>query len=61
MIINNNELKFAEKVILVDASYINKVRRKLDRRRREEQEQDSRAKDNSPVRETQEAMKEMSA
>ena len=25
MIINNNELKFAEKVILIDAAYINKV------------------------------------
>ena len=25
MIINNNELKFAEKVILLDAAYINKV------------------------------------
>ena len=25
MIINNNELKFAEKVILIDAVYINKV------------------------------------
>mgnify|MGYP003402992913 FL=1 len=29
MIINNNELKFAEKVILVDASYINKVTKDL--------------------------------
>ena len=29
MIINNNELKFAEKVILVDATYINKVSKDL--------------------------------
>ena len=31
MIINNNELKFAEKVILIDASYINKVTADLSR------------------------------
>ena len=29
MIINNNELKFAEKVILIDAAYINKVTKDL--------------------------------
>ena len=29
MIINNNELKFAEKVILIDATYINKVTKDL--------------------------------
>ena len=29
MIINNNELKFAEKVILIDAAYINKVTQDL--------------------------------
>lgn len=31
MIINNNELKFAEKVILIDAAYINKVTADLSR------------------------------
>ena len=31
MIINNNELKFAEKVILIDAAYINKVTNDLGR------------------------------
>lgn len=31
MIINNNELKFAEKVILIDASYLNKVTTDLSR------------------------------
>ena len=31
MIINNNELKFAEKVILIDAAYINKVTKDLSR------------------------------
>lgn len=31
MIINNNELKFAEKVILIDAAYINKVTGDLSR------------------------------
>ena len=29
MIVNNNELKFAEKVILIDAAYINKVTKDL--------------------------------
>ena len=29
MIINNNELKFAEKVILIDAAYINKITKDL--------------------------------
>ena len=29
MIINNSELKFAEKVILIDAAYINKVTKDL--------------------------------